>query len=396
MVTRRRLALAVVMMIMGALVACSSIWGFDDLTLLPDASTDARADSHPPDVIDAPSGDADASPDSKPEGDATEAACVPALPPMPPVIDDDGGADATFVFALHTIDLGLKAGDLVGYDLDTVCTCPGPSSCKLPAATADGQACDRPGGRDNAAAVLFKDLAMFDSNLSQASLNDDINQGQFTVLVQMRDYNGSANDSNVTLEFFNSPGSEGKPAWEGSDSWEVYNDNVASGDPDSGYIGRFIDFKAYVTNYTIVAHFPPSLTIRLRPDTGGNHNYLELPLAGSVLTADLDPTNPAGSIATGAFSARMSSNNLLAAFRVLENGGTFLCGDSGLYSLLASEVCPARDIMDNPNQDNKGDTCNGLSFALAFTAVPAHFGALFTPAQVPPECPDGWSPTCGM
>jgi hypothetical protein len=399
MVKRRRLALGVAMMLVGALAACSSIWGFETLSPLPpDASIDGRADAHEPDVLDARAADGDANPasDAKPKGDASDASCVPAVPPPATTSDDDSSADMKLIFALHTLDLGLDGGDVIGYDLDTVCTCPGPSSCNLPALALDGQACDRPGGRDVASARLFGDLGVFDSRLGQPQLNEDLAEGTFTFLVRLGSYNGAANDSSVTLEFFNSPGSENPPAWDGSDSWYIYDDNVASGTDESSYVATFIDFDAYVSNYTVVGHFPPSLTIRLSPDTGGNDNYLELPLSGSVLTAALDPTNPASVVSSGTFSARMSSHELLGSFQALENGGSFLCGDSGLYGLLASEVCPAQDIMTSPGDDNTDASCNAVSFAIGFTAAPAHLGSLYTPTQVAPSCPPGWSPTCGM
>jgi hypothetical protein len=398
-VNRSRVALGVAIMLVGALAACSSIWGFDSLSPLPaDASTDGRVDAQGADVLDARAADADASPesDAKPRTDASDASCIPALPPAKATSDDDSSADMKLIFALHTLDLGLDGGDLVGFDLDTVCTCPGPSSCNLPASAVDGQACDRPGGRDIASARLFGELGVFDSNLGQPKLNQDLADGTFTFLVRLGNYNGAANDSSVTLEFFNSSGSENPPAWDGSDSWFIYNDNVASGTDESTYVATFIDFDAYVSDYTLVGHFPSSLTIRLSPDTGENDNYLELPLSGSVMTAALDPTNPASPISSGSFSARMSSHELLSSFQVLENGGSFLCGDSGLYGLLASEVCPAQDIMNSPGADNTDASCNAVSFAIGFTAVSAHLGSLYTPSQVPSSCPPGWSPTCGM
>jgi hypothetical protein len=397
MVRGRRVALGMAIMLVGALAACSSIWGFESLSPLPpDASNDGRVDAQGTDVLDVRAADARPESDARPKSDASDASCIPALPPAPTTSDDDSSADIGLIFALHILDLGLDGGDLVGFDLDTVCTCPGPSSCNLPALAVDGQACDRPGGRDVASARLFGELGAFDSNLGQPKLNEDLADGTFTFLVRIGSYNGAANDSSVTLEFFNSPGSESTPLWDGTDSWFIYNDNVASGTDESSYVATFIDFDAYVSNYTVVGHFPPSLTIRLSPDTGENDNYLELPLSGSVLTAALDPTDLASTISNGSFSARMSSHEMLASFQVLENGGSFLCGDSGLYGLLASEVCPAQDIMTSPGDDNTDASCNAVSFAIGFTAVSAHLGALFTPAQAPSSCPPGWNPTCGM
>lgn len=327
--------------------------------------------------------------------DAGDTGCLPAVPPSPPVTDDDGGLDADYIFAMHTLDLGGSAiSDPVGYDLDGVCTCPGASSCILPSTAADGESCDRPGGRDNAAGALFAALGSVDPHLSQAALSNDLNDGQFSILLRLHGYNGSANDSNVILEFFNSPGIDGKtkPSWDGTDSWKIYSDNVATGGGESTYVGEFIDLHAYVANYTLVGHFPSNLTLRVSPDTGENDNYLELPVSGSVLTLQLDSSGPTET--NGTFAARMSSSALLSSVHVLADDAGSLCGTNTLYKLLTLELCPAQDIMANPATDNTNEHCDALSLAINFTVNRAHLGSLSMPPQVPASCPVGWNPSC--
>jgi hypothetical protein len=385
MVKGRRVALAATVFLLGTPLACSALWGFDDLTALPpDASTDARADSP---KTDAPSVDADAAIDA-PRGDGSEASCVPALPPNPPAKDDDGGSDADLIFALRTIDLGPKLTDPIGFDLDTVCTCPGPSSCTLPSSATDGQACDHPGGRDNAAGALFAALGVFDPHLGQASLNDEINDGKFTFLVRIRGYNGSLNDTNVIVEFFNSPGSEGTPDWLGGDSWSIYGDNVVSGTVEANYVGKYIDLHAYVSNGTLVGH-PSPLELRISPETGANDNYLQLPINDPVLTLQLAD-------GTGTFAARMASSDLLKSVQVLENDAGFLCGTNPLYEGLAVELCPAQDIMGSSKEDNGGKACDAVSLGIAFTTSAAHLGSRSTPFQLEASCPPGWNPVCDL
>jgi hypothetical protein len=50
--------------------------------------------------------------------------------------------------------------------------------------------------------------------------------------------------------------------------------------------------------------------------------------------------------------------------------------------------------MSNSKDDNIGKPCDALSLAIAFTAVPAHLGSLFTPTQVDASCPADWNPSC--
>jgi hypothetical protein len=386
-VKRRRLALAVLLLWAGALLACSAIWGFDSLTPLPaDASTDTRPDVSKPEAGPADAGDAAEEVVRKESG--VEAACVPAVPPKAPAADDDGGADADLIFALHALDLGTKLSDPVGYDLDTVCTCPGPSSCTLPSSAVDGEACDHPGGRDNATGALFADLGTFDPHLDQSNLNSEIENGKFTVLVRVRNYNGLANDTNVDAEFYNSPGSNGPPRWTGSDSWFIYKDNVLSGTDESNYVPVYYDTHAYVRDYTLVAR-PRTLAIRIAPDTGINDNYLEFPISSSVVTLDLQTGD-------GLFAARLASSDLLSSVQVLESDAGFLCGTNILYLGIASEVCPAQDIMTSPSEDNAGKSCDALSLAIGFTSVAAHLDMLESPVQVEASCPPGWNPSCDM
>src|SRR5437762_2717572 len=94
----------------------------------------------------------DAGSDSPPGDDA---GCLFARPPPKPA-SDDGNGDTEFIVALHTLDFGatLDGGALGGrgYDLDSVCTCPGPESCKPWPGAKDH--CDDDGGRDNSGGQL--------------------------------------------------------------------------------------------------------------------------------------------------------------------------------------------------------------------------------------------------
>jgi hypothetical protein len=381
---RARAALAVAMLMWGTLLACSTLWGFDDLSLLPpDASTDARMEAAPKQ---------DAAPDTAADAAHEGPACVQALPPPPPSEDDDDAGDTDIIFAIRSIDLGLTQSAPVGFDLDTVCTCPGPSSCVLPSSSMDGEACDHPGGRDNATGPLIQDLGIVEPYLSQDALNADIEAGHFTFLGLVRDYNGQANDSKVTLEFFNSPGIDSEiepPHWDGTDYWQLYYDNVLSGSNDKNYVSTFIDYNAYVTNYTLVGRLPSNMALRITPDTGGNMNYIELPTMSSVLTVELHEL-------TGTFGARVPTNEFLSNIRVLQddNTGQFLCGNDKIFAGARFLVCPAQDIMANPTSDNTGKPCDALSSAIAFTGVAAHLGSTASPQQVDASCPPDWNPTC--
>jgi hypothetical protein len=389
MVTQRlALALGLGMLAAGALAACSAIWGFQDLSPLPpDASTtDGHTDVKQEDVATEP--------------DVMDSGCIPAIPPPPP----DGGAvadaeaDVRLVFALHTLDLGLDEKDLIGFDLDKVCTCPGRSSCVLPPSSFTGYACDRAGGRDIGSARLFGALGVGDPNLSETKLNEDINDGKFTFLISVSEYNGQANDPTVTLAFFNSPGMPDggpPPAWDGSDVWPVYKDNVVGG-RQPNYVSAFTDYQAYVSNYVLVGRFLPPFYVRLSPNAGHNDNYLELPLSDTLMTIPLVPDDAGAGIDGGIFGGRLASHDLLSSVSVLEDDAGFYCGSSSVYALLVTQVCPFQEIMANPSRDNTNASCDAISFAIGFTAASAQLGGEEVIAQVDASCPKGWDPHCSM
>ncbi|HEX3770275.1 MAG TPA: hypothetical protein VHV30_05400, partial [Polyangiaceae bacterium] len=85
-------------------------------------------------------------------------ACQHVSPPARPDSSSDTDAGITLIAAFRTIDIGLDsdASAPYGYDLDNVCTCPGPGSCVQPngTKTCDDDAGGRT-GRDNFSIQLF-------------------------------------------------------------------------------------------------------------------------------------------------------------------------------------------------------------------------------------------------
>jgi hypothetical protein len=91
----------------------------------------------------------DAAPEAEGTGDDAVAACDSAAPPPPPAQSSPGNESVSFVAAMRTLT-GIEPGDaglVLGFDLDGVCTCPGPPSCRS-LASPPAQNCDEPGGRD--------------------------------------------------------------------------------------------------------------------------------------------------------------------------------------------------------------------------------------------------------
>jgi hypothetical protein len=380
-----------------AAAACSAVLGFKELTLLPpDGGTDADAPIVLPDAADAAdAGDVveEASPDSS---------CEHVRWPDPPLVDD--GADASvMLLALKTLDLGvtLDQGDPIGFDLDGVCTCPGPESCLVPMGADPTLSCDKSGGRDTSANRLLKLIGTLDPGLSQTALQRQVTLGRFGILLHILDYNGLANDTSVYVEIYDSPGTQRgdagtplPPAYDGNDVWLVYPDSVLTPGGNT-YVGKYADHNAYVTNHVLVAHIDPA-PITIRPNVGSNDNPLIFTLSDVHLTGTLTPDGSSFRIDDGVMGARWPANEALLSFATLTDlSGNSICGNSSIYQGVASEVCAARDIVASPSGDNMQRPCDSISMAVGFAATAARFGTPpFDPGIVPGNCPNPWMPTC--
>jgi hypothetical protein len=402
-VRRTGIAVVAALVLPGALLACSSIFGFQELTLLDagaeasrEAATDGQVDSSSAET--APeSGGPDGPPDAAEA--ATEAGCVHAVPPGPPATDDtpdggDGGVD--LVFAIDTLDLGQNAtgqfdpNHPLGFDLDGVCTCidDGGPSCTGPALT-----CDTAGGRDEAANQMLAILGAEDGHLSQASLQTRIAGGAFGLLLHIHDYNGLANDKSVVVEYFPSPGSQGPPGNDGGTAWYVTPESVLNGSPGQ-WVSIYQDLQAYVTDHVLVSHLA-SFPLLVLPSTGGNDNPITFELGNVVAQVTMVQSGSSWSLQNGQVGARWATSAALYSFHTLsDTGGNSLCGNNPTYQLVSSGVCAQADIASDPANDGKGLPCDALSVGLGFTASQALLGDELDPTIVPSVCPDGWAPMC--
>ena len=212
----------------------------------------------------------DGGPDAAPE---VSVSCPETFPPKAPSADDPSDAGSqTSVTALHTLDLGIVTDGgtppLFGYDLDDVYTCcdGGPSSCTPPIA---GAHCDENGGRDNSGGQLISNLAILDpTGFNATTISQRLQQGVYSIIVQLADYNGQPNDTQVVAGLYASDGLDPGPdggvpvaKWDGSDVWSIDSAFVLSGGDSGPIVPSHYDAHAYVANGTLVmqVNFPLSL-----------------------------------------------------------------------------------------------------------------------------------------
>jgi hypothetical protein len=372
-----------------------------DTSLLLPGPADAAAEA---DTLD-DSSTLDAGPDAD--------RCAHARWPSRPEADDPSTTpDVHVITALRTFDLGLRtdggAPPVLGFDLDTACTCPAPESC----APQKGSAlhCDDDGGRDNAGGALLRSLGAFNV-LNQDDINQRIAAGGYGLVIQIRSYNGAANDTRVTVAVSVSNGVSGiedggtpSPKDDGTDHWTLDPASLLGGESivgvdcdrdNSQCVPLFIDENAYVADHVLVGKmdFPLSL------GSGGGISTIKLNLTGSIVTATLVPTAVAGgssfALDRGQLAGRWSTAKLLASLAALQDPlspGQYVCGGDSTYTGIKTRICASADIEADMSLDNTSAACDALSIAFGFTARPARLGKVYAGPPQSAGCADAGTP----
>jgi len=323
--------------------------------------------------------------------------------PAPPTVQDAGG-NLDLVFAMRTIDLGesdLSAGPKVGYDLDGVCTCPEIGSCAGDEKFNE-QRCDGPGGTDNNAARLFASLALIQKSLTSENLSKDAEEGDFAVLVRIRNYNGEANDDQVTVSLHPSRGfaqdpcnaSNPLPAWDGSDRWPISASSVTKvGEPGTkvdcevagspGYdidTPTTMDSNAYINDYRLVANVAEAGL--LLPTNDG---IVPIKLKQGLVSARLDDSSGSWALVDGSVTGRWPLKAMFGIIGLFTSDDTPICTDHFLYTLMKNSFCRFVDIRDDLGGATQ--SCNALSFGWAFGASLAKIGVVLEDPTAQSGCP---------
>jgi hypothetical protein len=326
--------------------------------------------------------------------------CPLARWPARPAADDPSNNDLDFVVAISDLHFQQADGGIGGYDLDGICTCignpPGPESC-TPQMGATPH-CDGPGGIDNSGGDLLAKFQQIGNVFSDSDLTAALAKGSGGVLLRLQRYNGKANDTQVTFSIYTSngtiPDDAGNmipPAFDGGDSWTVDSDSLVGGVAPP-YVPNYSDPSAYVSDGTLVANvdFPLSFGTR-------SVSRLLVKLKGGVVTARIVPWKSSFQLTDGILAGRFTTQNFLTnlqGFKDPFNSNVHLCGDSGTYLVVKSQVCHAADVTSDLLSDGKGAPCDGISAAFFFKASPAVFGPADKAAPANPPCGIGYKDDC--
>jgi hypothetical protein len=358
-----------------------------------------------------------------PDAEAGPSTCL-AKWPVAPLADDPSSETFSWVVAMQSVDVGANpdAGPIldssapvspIGFDLDNDCTCCTAAGIACPtggSCIGSGVVCDDDAGRDHVALKIFAALPS-----ASAAVNAGMLAGQFSILLQISEYNGTPNDANVTVGLYVSNGLNGvqdggavMPNHDGTDQWTVdshYLQTTGVGQTPtdgtqctgtSACQPQYVDKGAWVTNGVLVAQ--PSgtsgtlpLTFGYRANIGGALMKLNNAIVSGTLQAvTLDGGQKAWKIVNGSISGRWPSAQLLGNLATLPNpnvDGSYLCGTdpelAGSYRTVKAFVCSEQDIMSQTNLDNTMATCDALSMSFGFSAEPALLGPVYT-VNAPP------------
>jgi hypothetical protein len=358
-----------------ALASCV-LGGFDrgeaPVTVVEDAGPDADVDV--PDVPDADPG------------------CAHVTFPPPPDGATPGG-DIELVVAVRAIDMGEDPeAEARGLDLDGRCTCDGDErSCGAPPGAPEELSCDFAGGVDNAAKRLMTLLSGFLSGFSSEGFSSSAEEGTWSALFRVKDYNGEPDDAEVRFEWLIAGSFGGVPAWDGDDSWPVSSANFASGPPYDVDNPIWIDANAYVSGGKLVAALP-----EVGMQFGGTSARMFVRMVGGILVAELSTVDIGGSprwyMPDALIAARWPLESIfdsVGSFR--DENGMGLCTDELLYSLGRDEICRSADISSVIGTETT--PCDSVSLSLAFSTFPAQVGPVYEPIALNPFCPPGLDPS---
>lgn len=323
------------------------------------------------------------------DADAGPTTCESATHPPPPEAATAGG-DLDFTVALRSIDIGEAGAAITGLDLDKTCTCHfgQESSCILPD-YADEDHCDDAQGRDNGIAKVFATIQVFlgPETFGSAYYSSRAEEGRWSLLVRVFDYNGEPNDAQVSVAIYTTKWNDAvlpKPAWDGNDVWPVSADSLADG--VTLELPKYTDTKAYVTDGVLVGTLP-----EVHINLSGNNGSVGLRLTAGTVLGKLEEVNGRFKISEGMVAARWKAADVFKIISSITAGDTPLCADGSFtYEQFKELVCGHIDIASTLG----GSTteCDALSFGMAFATEPVLLGSPYMPEQEMPNCPPDQDP----
>ncbi len=308
-------------------------------------------------------------------------------------------------FALRSIELGDpdKPSSVPGFDLDRVDSCneacEGDPECAAPDFLAGldpeeaQERCDWPNAVDNSTVYLFESAAL-SLGATDAKLSAEADRGEWSILLRISEWNGSANDAEVTVGIYSttgwqappdggttsaSTGSGGAPPapaplWDGTDDWAIDARSLES--PLDLETPAFQTDKAYIAGGMLVAELGGLFFL--------GSTRLPIRIASGRLLAPIELVQgqpPA--MRDAVFAGRWPADDLIDAIGTLLVGDGPFCEATALFNPVVERACRLVDVTETGGLG----TCSALSFGIRFDAEAVEHGTIVQPTGVPQICP---------
>ena len=328
------------------------------------------------------------------------ASCDPKTPPDRP----DGGAEMPGPLGLTAVVYSIDWGDnddaahkprsySIGYDLDGRCTSLFDSPACEPAPWTGTTLVDGPNGVDNAIGLMLHDqTAVFGvQQFTSTFFNMNIQNGSQAppAIFRLSEYDGLAYDEQVTVEWLVPAAADADdpaPDFSKSPVFSIAPGTADSIDGGAGLVSHFIDRAAYVSGYSLVAHF-----------SGAPIGISNVPIKtqDTLFTARLQTNGPALQLLDGVVAGHVRISELFADTALLSTttgagASVAVCRNTAIiYPKIKRWLC---GHTDTSIAAGAGQPCDGLSFGASFVARAAQVGSLALAAPQKMLCPKGEDP----
>ena len=336
------------------------------------------------------------------------------LPPRPDIDDTPGGAERIYVLRDPVLDQTADRWRSIGWDLDGRCTAlpmgmdagtpvvgdGGPSDAGASDAGADAgiyadwdieclprnpmtdPVADGVECRDNTfGAGLSPGLAAIGIDV-EAAVRARMEQGEFAVLLRLREYDGEPNDARVVADVFPTVYAipEGgrrrdAPRWDGTDAFFVADNSFAPMPADQAVIH---DELAYVAEGRLVVHLPTRAEFLLA-STGA---VLRLRITDATITGRI-AADPALPLEDALIAGRWPLTDLLTELPALG-----VCETSPYRPLVETAVNSAADVLGEPRTGSGPLVpCEAISLGVAMRGYPGLWGGAAAFERPMEACP---------
>jgi hypothetical protein len=282
--------------------------------------------------------------------------------------DPDGGADKTNGWKQYGFDLDGQN--------DTATTA---NHCKPSSGAPTTNFINGNNGIDNSFGANILNIIMGILPAPSSKINDSINQGKFTIMLQMENLGAGTSYQGLTTQLFGGEGLPTPPKWDGSDNWPVTPELLKDGMTIAG--GSLVQFPmSYVTNNTWVSGSKGNVTLAL--SVGGL--TLNLTIANAQIAMQMDAAHKTAT--NGIIGGVLNTEALTTQLQIV--AGTFdpsLCSGPTVEEIL-TEIKQASDIGSDGTQDPT-KTCDGISIGIGFDASIVANPTTVAPMAVPKPNP---------